>query len=76
MQNTVALVVGAAIVLVLYFVPSIVALYRKHENAGWIFLLNLLAGWTLLGWGVAFVWAEEVGVSQVAPRAEVRKHAA
>ncbi len=78
MQNTVALVVGAAIVLVLYLVPSIDAIYRKHPKAGRIVLLNLLAGWTLLGWAVAFVWAEEAEVSQVMPHAgeEPRKRAA
>ena len=70
MQNTVVLVVGAAIVLVLYLVPSIDAIYRKHPKAGWIILMNLLAGWTLLGWGVAFVWAEGAEVRQVVPRAE------
>lgn len=70
MQGTVASVIGAAIALVLYFVPSIDAIYRKHEKAGWIFLLNLLAGWTLLGWGAAFTWAEGEGVPQAAARAK------
>lgn len=80
MKDTLALVIGATIVLVLYFVPSIVAFVRKHEKAGWIFLLNLLAGWTMLGWGVALVWAEEAGESQVmgeeAPEKQIRKRAA
>jgi hypothetical protein len=78
MQNTVASVVGAAIVLVLYLVPSIDAIYRKHPKTGWIVLLNLLAGWTLLGWAMAFVWAEGVGTSQVMSHAgeEPRKRAA
>ncbi len=70
MNDTLVTLIGAAIALVLYFVPSIEAIYKKHEKAGWIFLLNLLAGWTLLGWGVAYVWADEVGVPEVAPRAE------
>ena len=82
MLETLALVVGGAIVGILYFVPSIVAFARKHEKAGWIFLLNLLAGWTLLGWGVALVLAEGPGELQLmegageATEEELRKRAA
>ncbi len=74
MQGTVALVVGVGVVLVLYFVPSILAFHTKHKKAGWILLLNLLAGWTMLGWGVAFVWAEQVCRRRA--EAKARKHAA
>jgi hypothetical protein len=43
--------------LAIYFIPTIAA-YSKHKwNAGAIFALNLLLGWTLIGWVVAFVWA-------------------
>lgn len=45
------------IVLLFYFVPSIAASTRRHRNRGAICALNLLLGWTLLGWVVAFVWA-------------------
>lgn len=43
--------------LALYFLPAIIAAERKHRQSGAIFALNLLLGWTLLGWIVAFVWA-------------------
>ena len=49
----VLLVVG----VVLYFAPSFVAGNRGHHNGGAIFFLNLLAGWTLIGWLVALIWA-------------------
>ncbi len=45
------------VVGVVYFLPSIVARYRGHMSAGAIFALNLLAGWTALGWLIAFVWS-------------------
>ncbi len=78
MQNTVAMVVGLTIGVLLYFVPSIDAIYRKHPKAGQIVLLNLLAGWTLLGWAMAFGWAEDAGVPQVTAGAgqEPRKRVA
>lgn len=43
--------------LVLYFFPGLVAKVRGHQNYDAILLLNLLLGWTLLGWVVAMVWA-------------------
>jgi hypothetical protein len=39
----------------LYFLPSIIG-HRKQAFAG-IFLVNLLLGWTVIGWIVALVWA-------------------
>ena len=48
------LVVG---ILGMYFLPSIVGSVRKKANNGAIFALNLLLGWTVLGWVVALVWA-------------------
>jgi hypothetical protein len=41
--------------LLLYFLPSIIA--AKKRNAAAIIILNVLLGWTLIGWIVAFVWA-------------------
>ncbi len=43
--------------LAIYFIPTIIALSRNHRNRLGIFLLNLLAGWTFLGWVGALVWS-------------------
>jgi hypothetical protein len=43
--------------IVPYFVPTIVAAARQRPNTGAIFALNLLLGWTFVGWIVALVWA-------------------
>lgn len=43
--------------LALYFAPAIVAASRGHLSAPAIFVVNLLFGWTALGWIVAFVWS-------------------
>jgi len=50
-------VVGFIILLALYFVPSIVGFARGHHNKWAIFALNLLLGWTGLGWIGALVWS-------------------
>src|SRR5215469_18398979 len=39
----------------LYFLPAIIG--RNKTDATGIFLLNLLLGWTLVGWVVDFLWA-------------------
>lgn len=45
------------ILLAIYFAPIIVAIYRRHPNCTAIFWLNLLIGWTFIGWVVALVWS-------------------
>jgi hypothetical protein len=41
--------------LFLYFLPAYLA--RNKSNFTAIFVLNLLTGWTFIGWIVALVWA-------------------
>ena len=40
-----------------YFTPTIVAVAKKSKRAAALAALNLLLGWTLIGWVVALVWA-------------------
>ncbi len=44
-----------AIILGVYFLPTIIG--SSKNNIGAIFALNLLLGWTFIGWVIAFVWA-------------------
>lgn len=55
--GTLLVLVGLVVGMGFYFIPSIVASAGKHHNAGAIFALNLLLGWTLVGWVIALVWA-------------------
>jgi hypothetical protein len=50
-------IVTVGIVLALYFLPWIIANHRHHPQQTPIFALNLLLGWTLIGWVIAIVWA-------------------
>jgi len=54
------------LVVVLYFVPSLVATLRRASHSGAIFLLNFILGFTLLilppvivliAWIAALIWA-------------------
>ena len=45
-------------VTLLYFLPTVIAIVFRHEpDAIGIFLVNLLLGWTIVGWWVALIWA-------------------
>ena len=49
--------IAAAVVGLLYFLPSVCAFKRGHHQRAAILALNILAGWTAIGWVAAFVWA-------------------
>jgi hypothetical protein len=50
-------IVLGIIFMAIYFVPSIVAMAREHEQKIPILLLNIFLGWSVIGWVVALVWA-------------------
>ena len=41
----------------LHFLPTIVAAIRQSRHTMLIFFLNLLLGWTVIGWVLLLVWA-------------------
>ncbi|MDR5754301.1 MULTISPECIES: superinfection immunity protein [unclassified Caballeronia] len=43
--------------LLLYLAPAIVADIRSRDDAFAITIVNVLLGWTIVGWIAAFVWA-------------------
>ena len=58
MQNFTAL--GLLLVVLFsafYLQPTLIAFLRQHKNKLAILLLNLLLGWTILGWVVSLVWS-------------------
>lgn len=57
MDSDSILLLVAALVLFIYFLPWIVARSRNHRNTTAIVVLNLFLGWTFIGWVIALVWA-------------------
>jgi hypothetical protein len=51
------LVVAGPLFLFAYFIPVFVAAGRKHRFTAAIGLINLLLGWTVLGWLAAIIWS-------------------
>lgn len=50
-----------------YFVPVFNASKRKHKNQAAIGCLNILLGWTFLGWVIALVWSFTDNVEKPEP---------
>ena len=52
------LVLGAlAVMFATYFLPSFIASNRHLHNAGQLYLMNIIVGWTVLGWFCLLLWA-------------------
>lgn len=52
-----ALCVIALVVGFIYFLPSLMGSSRRVTNREALFFVNLLIGWTILGWCVCLLWA-------------------
>jgi len=59
MDGSVVLLGGVFLVICvsIYFLPAVIALCRGHRSLGTVLFVNLLSGWTGLGWLVCIVWA-------------------
>jgi hypothetical protein len=53
----VAFIIAAILGAFIYFLPTFVAFKRQHEYRWVIFGINFIAGATIIGWLVAFIWA-------------------
>ena len=43
--------------LAFYFAPALIAYMRHHKNREAIGILNLIFGWTGIGWVLCLVWS-------------------
>ncbi len=57
-----------AALLVFYLVPFTLAAAREHPRVNWILAMNLLLGWTGVGWCIALAW------SRSRPNGQLTKH--
>jgi hypothetical protein len=43
--------------VVMYWLPTIIAVARQTHSALGVAVLNFFLGWTVIGWVVALIWA-------------------
>lgn len=53
------------LILLAYFAPVLIALVRGHRFSAAIGAVNLLLGWTVVGWIVALVWAVNKDITEL-----------
>jgi hypothetical protein len=56
-SQIIVLVVAILLGLAIYFVPTFVAASRRPPNFGSIVVINVLLGWSLIGWAIALAMA-------------------
>jgi hypothetical protein len=40
----------------IYYIPTLIAMFKKRPDTLRIFITNLLVGWTFFGWAIILVW--------------------
>ena len=55
-DNTIT-VVMLMLIAIIYMLPTLVAYARDIPQRRMITVLNIIFGWTLIGWVVTFIWA-------------------
>lgn len=55
-------------ILLIYFMPWVVATTRSHRESTPILLVNLFLGWTFIGWVAALIWSTTSNVKVAAPK--------
>lgn len=57
MENSGGGYIIAIILLVLYMLPAVIAISRKHQNWLMITLLDFFLAWTVIVWIVCLIWS-------------------
>jgi hypothetical protein len=57
-KNVHSVILGITIIggLCLYFLPTIIAINRSANRYATIFFVNLIFGWTIVGWIATVIW--------------------
>ncbi|PSI98197.1 hypothetical protein C6400_20250 [Klebsiella michiganensis] len=56
--------------IIIYVLPGVIASSREHKNSTAIWVLNIVLGWSFLGWMAALVWSfTSPGVVKIEPQA-------
>lgn len=57
-KNVHSVILGITIIggLCLYFLPTIIAINRSANRHATIFFINLIFGWTIVGWIATVIW--------------------
>lgn len=57
MDEFLVTIISLGTAILLYLLPTVIAFKRGHRSKGGIAVLNILLGWTILGWIIALIWS-------------------
>ncbi|HZK91314.1 MAG TPA: superinfection immunity protein [Stellaceae bacterium] len=57
MFDSTTTVIMLIIVVAIYMLPTLIAFGREHPRRMDLAVVNILFGWTLIGWFAVFFWA-------------------
>ena len=49
--------IEALVLIAFYLAPCLVARLREHRQTNAICVINVFAGWTIIGWIICLAWA-------------------
>lgn len=47
----------AVLFLIIYYIPILIGIKRRHQNIIGLGILNFFFGWTVIGWFAALIWS-------------------
>ena len=57
MYDNTIFVILLLLTVAIYMLPTLIAYARDIQHRQLVTLINIIAGWTLIGWVVTFIWA-------------------
>lgn len=57
MYDNTVFVILLLLCLIIYMLPTLIAYARDVPSRQTITVVNIIFGWTLIGWFIAFLWA-------------------
>jgi hypothetical protein len=57
MNDSTTTVILLGLIAILYLLPTLIAFGREHPARQNLAILNIVFGWTLIGWIGVFLWA-------------------
>lgn len=55
--DSVSRMLAGMVLLIIYLLPAINGYSKKHSSRAMILVVNVLLGWTLIGWVIALAWS-------------------
>ncbi len=49
-------IIFLVVAALIYFFPAMIAWIRQHPSLAFVFMLNALLGWTVVGWIAILIW--------------------